>query len=152
MAAFFMHFSGDILMVMSDAPFLLCLDYGLAKVGVAIGSLVPSTPLDVIRYSSQDQLIASIQKVIEQERPEGILIGWPADHLTTSTKQTDQIKAFGDTLGSLTRLPVVYYPETLTTQSATKRMIADGVSQKRRREKEDSYAAAAILDSYLEAL
>ena len=137
---------------MSDAPFLLCLDYGLAKVGVAVGSIAPTTPLDVIRYSSLDQLLAMVQRVVIQERPEGILIGWPADHLSSSTKQTDQIKAVGDMLGRLTGLPVVYYPETLTTQAATKRMIADGVAQKRRREMEDSYAAAVILDSYLQGL
>ena len=59
---------------------------------------------------------------------------------------------FGEALGRLTGLPVVYYPETLTTQAATKRMIADGVPQKRRREMEDSYAAAVILDGYLQGL
>jgi putative Holliday junction resolvase len=137
---------------MSEAPFLLCLDYGLAKVGVAVGSMAPSTPLDVIRYTSLQQLLAMIQRVIELERPEGVVLGWPADHLSVATIQTDQIQAFGEELGRLTSLPVVYYPETLTTQLATKRMIADGISQKRRREMEDSYAAAAILDSYLEGL
>lgn len=136
----------------SDSPFLLCLDYGLAKVGVAVGSIAPTTPLDVIRYSSPEHLVREVLKVIKTEKPEGILLGWPADHLSVSTAQTDQIKAFGDMLGRLTGLPVIYYPETLTTQVATKRMIADGVSQKRRREKEDSYAAAAILDSYIDAL
>ena len=137
---------------MSNQPLLLCLDFGLAKVGVAVGSLIPSAPLDVIRYSSQEQLMAAVQKVIEQELPEGVVIGWPADHITTSTRQTDTIKNFGDMLGRLTGLPIVYYPETLTTQAATKRMIAEGVPQKRRREKEDSYAAAVILDNYLQAL
>jgi putative holliday junction resolvase len=135
-----------------DNPFLLCLDYGTAKVGVAVGSLVPSTPLDVIRYGSRNQLLREVQKVVQQERPEGILLGWPADHLTISTKQTEVIRAFGDELGRLTSLPVIYYPETLTTQQATKKMIAAGVSMKRRREMEDSFAAAAILDSYLEGL
>ena len=137
---------------MSNQPLLLCLDFGLAKVGVAVGSLIPSAPLDVIRYSSQEQLMAAVQKVIEQELPEGVVIGWPADHITTSTRQTDTIKNFGDMLGRLTGLPIVYYPETLTTQAATKRMIAEGVPKKRRREKEDSYAAAVILDNYLQAL
>ena len=96
--------------------------------------------------------MAAVQKVIEQELPEGVVIGWPADHITTSTRQTDTIKNFGDMLGRLTGLPIVYYPETLTTQAATKRMIAEGVPKKRRREKEDSYAAAVILDNYLQAL
>ena len=137
---------------MSDSPFLLCLDYGLAKVGVAVGSLIPATPLDVIRYSSPDQLMSAVLRVVGAEKPQGIVLGWPTDHLTQSTPQTEKIRVFGEALGRLTRLPVVYYPETLTTQAATKRMIADGVPQKRRREMEDSYAAAVILDSYLQGL
>ena len=137
---------------MSDAPFLLCLDYGLAKVGVAVGSLIPATPLDVIRYSSPDQLMSAVLRVVEIEKPQGIVLGWPMDHLTQSTTQTEKIRVFGEALGRLTRLPVVYYPETLTTQTATKRMIADGIPPKRRREMEDSYAAAVILESYLQGL
>ncbi len=136
----------------SHPPLLLCLDYGLAKVGVAVGSLVPSTPLDVIRYSTSDQLMSAIVKVVSTEKPQAIVLGWPADHLTQSTPQTEKIRVFGQALGRLTRLPVVYYPETLTTQTATKRMIAAGVPKKRRRDKEDSYAAAVILDSYLQGL
>jgi putative Holliday junction resolvase len=136
----------------SDARFLICFDFGLAKVGVAVGSLVPTTPLPVIRYARPQQLLDMAQQAIASERPEGIVLGWPADHLTISTPQTETIRRFGESLSGLTGLPAVYHPETLTTQLAQKRMIAAGVSKSRRRELEDSYAAAAILDDYLESI
>jgi RNase H-fold protein (predicted Holliday junction resolvase) len=62
------------------------------------------------------------------------------------------IRKLGEELGGLWQLPVIYYPETLSTQLAQKRMIAEGISKQRRREVEDGYAAAVILDDYLRNL
>lgn len=114
--------------------------------------MVPTRPLPVIRYTQRDFLYQQLQRVVEQERPEGILLGWPADHLGLSTPQTEVIRQFAERLGGLVGLPVAYHPETLTTQLAQQRMLEAGVSKQKRREVEDSYAAAAILDDYLEQL
>lgn len=137
---------------MNQSAYYLCIDYGKSKIGVAVGSMVPTTPLEVIRYSNRDFLINQLQFIIEQEKPDELLLGWPLEHLHQSSEQAEEIRQFGDMLGRLTGLPVVYYPETLTTQLAERRMIEAGISKKRRREVEDSFAAAAILDSYLEEL
>ena len=137
---------------MPDSPLLLCLDYGTAKVGVAIGSLVPSQPLEVVRYGSLPELESRLRQIVEQERPEGMVIGWPADTLSENTVQTEVIRRFGEQFGQSMGLPVVYFPETLTTQLASQKMIEAGISKMKRREVEDSYAAAAILDSYLESI
>jgi putative Holliday junction resolvase len=134
---------------MPDPGLLLCIDYGTAKVGVAVGSLLPTTPLEVVRYANPDELYQRLLQLVKAEQPVGMVIGWPADHLTIATPQTEQIRLFGEHLGRLTGLPIVYHPETLTTQTAMKRMLAAGVSKQRRRQVEDSYAAAAILDDYL---
>lgn len=134
---------------MANENLLLGIDFGTAKAGVAIGSLLPSTPLDVIRYSTHEDLLQRLLGIIKTEHPNGIVIGWPADHLAMTTPQTEYIRKFGERLSQLSSLPVVYHPETLTTQIATKRMLAEGISKVRRRQVEDSYAAAAILDNYL---
>lgn len=134
---------------MLDSQLLLCIDYGSAKVGVAVGSITPSSPLAVVRFQSKSELLSRLQTIIDQERPVGIVIGWPADHLTMTTPQTETIRQFGEQLSQQVKLPVVYHPETLTTQMATQRMLAAGISKSRRREVEDSFAAAAILDDYL---
>ena len=130
----------------------MCIDYGLAKVGVAVGSSWPSTPLEVVRYNNRQELLDRIVHIVQAEKPEGIVIGWPAEHLTVSTPQTENIRLFGEELGQRLGLSVVYYPETLTTQLAQKRMIDEGVSKQRRRELEDGYAASVILDDYLQQL
>jgi putative Holliday junction resolvase len=130
----------------------LCVDYGAAKVGVAVGSLVPTAPISVIYFSQRAVLLQQLVVITQQEHAAKIVVGWPADHIDETTPQTEQIRLFGEELGRLAGLLVVYYPETLTTQLAQKRMIQAGVSKLRRRKVEDSYAAAAILDMYLENL
>lgn len=137
---------------MPEQDILLCLDYGTAKVGVAVGSLVPSQPLEVIRYTTTDQLFSRLLAVIETEKPAGIVVGWPADHLTVATPQTEVIRQFGEQLSQQCGLPVVYQTETLTTQMAMQRMLTAGIAKQKRRQVEDSYAAAAILDDYLQGI
>lgn len=134
---------------MTNDPLILCLDYGQAKVGLAIGSLRPATPLDVIRYHSQAELKAALVRVVNIEKPDLLLFGWPADDLSQSTPATDRIRQLAEELHGQTGLLAAYHPETLTTKKALTAMLKQGVSQKRRRQMEDSYAAAAILDDYL---
>jgi putative Holliday junction resolvase len=138
--------------MINDSQVLLGVDFGLAKVGLAVGSLVPVTPLEVLYYQQESQLLDRLVEVATREQVAGLVIGWPADHLTMTTPQTEKIRKLGETVRERTGLPVIYQPETLTTQMATKRMIEVGISKQRRRQVEDSYAAAAILDSYLEGL
>lgn len=134
-----------------DLPLLLCLDYGKAKVGLAVGSMTPATPLEVIRYNSHIELLSRLKTIIDQQRPEALLWGWPADDLQTHTPATDHIQKLANQLSDSTGLPSLFHPETLTTKQAMSMMIAAGLSQKRRRLMEDSYAAAAILNHYLES-
>lgn len=137
---------------MPETSLLLGVDYGTAKAGVAIGSLIPSQPLDVIHYDNQQQLLDRLMSVIQTEKPNGIVIGWPADHLTISTPQTENIRKFGEQLSQAAQLPVVYQVETLTTQLAMRKMLAAGIAKHKRRLIEDSYAASVILDDYLQGV
>jgi putative Holliday junction resolvase len=135
-----------------DATIYMAVDYGSAKVGLAVGSLVPSTPLEVVHYADQPELIHRLVTAATRERAAGIVIGWPADHLGITTPQTAIIQRFGDQLSQASKLPVIFYPETLTTHIATQKMIEAGIAKERRRRVEDSFAAAAILDDYLTSI
>lgn len=137
---------------MPETTLLLGVDYGTAKAGVAIGSLIPSQPLDVIHFDTPQQLLDRLVAVVQAEKPDGIVIGWPADHLTITTPQTENIRRFGEQLSERTQLPVIYQVETLTTQLATRKMLDAGIAKQKRRQVEDSFAASVILDDYLQGV
>ena len=48
----------------------LGLDYGLAKVGLAIGSFSLSEPYKVLRYKSQEELLNNLEGILKMEKIE----------------------------------------------------------------------------------
>jgi len=52
----------------------------------------------------------------------------------------------------LLKLPLDYQDESLTSKDALGRMITSGVKKKTRREREDAFAAALILERYFERI
>lgn len=121
---------------------LLGIDYGLRKVGLARAEAGLVEPLAVLENSLN--LVERIAKVCQQEGIERIVVG------LTNGKLAERIEGFAKKLGLLTRLPIDFQDETLTTQEAIAKMIQAGKKQKDRREFEDAVAAACLLQNYLE--
>lgn len=122
---------------------ILGIDYGLQRIGLALAEVGLAEPLLVICH--QASIIKKIARVCQKYKIEKIVIGLPEGELAT------KIKEFGKKLSSLTKLPVVFQDETLTSQEAIAKMIEAGRGRKTRQEKEDAIAAAIILQSYLDS-
>lgn len=123
---------------------ILGIDYGRKKIGLAIGDTVTklAEPLPVLSKSNiKDQ----ISKITIDNDIEEIVIGLP------SGKMDGEIKMFGEKLEKQTGVSVEYFDETLTTQDAQEILIASGRKRKSRKEKEDSVAAAIMLQLFIES-
>jgi putative Holliday junction resolvase len=123
----------------------LGIDFGLKKIGLAITEGHLAQPLGVLKVKGRpDQLLPQINFLCQKEEINQIIIGLPESGLVV------MIKEFGKNLSKLTHLPVVYQPETLTTQEAIVKMKQAGLRKKNRKKKEDAIAAALILQSWLD--
>jgi putative Holliday junction resolvase len=120
----------------------LGIDYGRAKVGLAISEGFLAQPLVVLPNGKK--LLGKISSLVQQQRVKKIIIGLPEGNLK------EEIKIFGQKLKKLASLPIEFEPESLTTQEAVVKMIEAGKGKKARREKKDAFAAALILQSYLD--
>lgn len=120
----------------------LGIDYGRAKVGLAISEGFLTQPLVVL--PNEKKLLAKISSLVQQQRVGKIIIGLPEGNLKK------EIEDFGQKLKKLTSLPVEFESESLTTQEAVAKMIEAGKGKKTRREKKDAFAAALILQNYLD--
>ena len=123
---------------------LLGIDVGRVKTGVArsIGKL--TEPLVVIREKNPEQLAQIIAKICQKEKAAKVIIGLPEG----------RIKAYAQQIADLLTkrgIPSLLWDETLTTKDAQKYALAAGISLKKRRRLEDAFAAAVILQSYLDA-
>lgn len=121
---------------------LLGIDFGLKKIGLAYTQAGWVQPLAVIK--NDNQALSRMKKICREYGLTKIVLGLPEGDLRT------QVKLFGQKLHQQLGWPVVFQDETLTTQEAIAKMIVAGKKKQARREKEDAFAAALILESFLQ--
>lgn len=120
----------------------LGIDFGLKKIGVAIAEGELAEPLLVIE--NRQSIARKFLEICQEYNIEKIVIGLPEGEIVAD------IRRFGENLAKKTHRPVVYQDETLTTKETIAKMIEAGRGRKYRREKEDAFAAALILQKYLD--
>jgi putative transcription antitermination factor YqgF len=121
----------------------LGIDFGLRNIGLSFAEGPLAEPLTQKQYQSLDELLKFLQRLVQEQQINTIIIGLPEGQLAS------QIKEFSQKLKSLTNLPIHYQDETLSTQTAKQKLIQAQAPQKKRRQ--DHLAAATqILQSYLD--
>lgn len=121
---------------------ILGIDFGLRRVGLAIGTDNLVQPMGVVQNSLG--LIKQLMMICQKNKIERVVIGLPEG------KIAEKVRKFAHQLKSAINLPVDFQDESLTTQEALSKMIEVGKKRKIRQEKQDSFAAALILEAYLE--
>lgn len=125
---------------------ILGVDYGRAKIGFAIGtSQRLAHPLGVERVSSFEDALAKVARYARLEGADLILVG-----ISEGAMAREQ-KKFARMLKNLVDVPVRVHDETLSTQDAQELSISAGLRRSRRKELEDAFAAAVVLQSYLDS-
>ena len=97
---------------------ILGIDFGLAKIGVAIADNGLAQPLGVLRNGEKG--LSKLTKLIDQEEIEKIVIG------VSQGKMGQKAREYGRRLKELTSLDVAFQDETLTTKEAIVKMIEAG--------------------------
>lgn len=121
---------------------ILGVDYGLAKVGLALADDSLAQPFGVLESNSQ--LVEKINEICRTNEVEKIVIGLPEGEIA------QKVKEFAQKLSQVTALSLDFQDETLTSQEATVKMIEVGKKKKYRQTKNDAFAAAIILQAYLD--
>lgn len=124
---------------------ILAFDYGRKKIGVAVSTGSLADPLVVLRADSPEALQKKALDVIRVERPARIIVGLSEHEIAA------EAEAFGKEIELLTKIKVTFVDETLSTYDAQQMAIAGGMSRKKRKEMEDAFSAAVILQRYLDA-
>lgn len=125
---------------------ILGIDYGRQKIGLAIADLDSklAEPLKVLPNESKEKTALRLKKIAEENSVSKIIIGVSEGEMAQETKK------FGEGLGRELGLDVFYQDETLSTQEAQKSAIDAGIGRSRRKKMEDAFAAAIMLQSYLD--
>jgi len=141
-------------MVMEMRWFLriLGLDYGERRIGVAVcdelGMTAQGLPTLVRKTKKHDLDI--LNQWIRQYSVQKIVIGYPLRLDGAEGIQCEKVNRFAGLLDKTFMLPVIKWPETLSTKEAEEILISSGVRWQKRKEKIDRLAACLILQNYLD--
>ena len=124
---------------------ILGVDFGLRKIGRSLAEKGVAFPLRVVRYGNEKEAIKMLTDVIEKENVGKVVVG------ISEGEMADKTKEFVNNLKVQVNTPVELWNETLSTRISQNLAIEAGLARHKRKSKEDAYAAAVILQDYLDS-
>ncbi|BAO45503.1 Holliday junction resolvase RuvX [Thiolapillus brandeum] len=130
---------------------LLGFDYGTHKIGVAVGQELTGTanPLTVLNLVKGKPDWEGIRCLIDEWRPQGLVVGLPIGPREEETPMTTAARKFARQLEGRFGLPVHLADERLTSREAWSRI---GGIATRDVTRIDSMAAKLILETWFSSL
>jgi len=128
-------------------------DYGRRRIGVAVcdARRILSSPLCVRETAGdRDADAAFFREVVRSEEVVGFVVGLPIHADGGASDMSREARRFGDWLGRVTGLPVVFHDERYTSREAAGLLAGSGLTRGRKKERADAIAAQVILASWLE--
>jgi putative Holliday junction resolvase len=130
---------------MAAAEYILAIDYGQKRVGVAIAHTIARLPRPLTTLQNTETLLGDIQELVAKEQAGLVIVGLPRGMDGGYTAQTEQVEAFAEQLAGALDVPVVLADETLTSVDAENYLGGGSMAKS----DIDAVAAAYILERYL---
>ena len=132
---------------------ILCLDYGEKRIGAAICDELGMTAqgLPTIIRKSKKHYLDILDNLIKSYNVEKVVIGYPVRLDGSEGIQCEKVNRFSVLLNKTFSLPVIKWPETLSTKEAEEILINSGVRWQKRKKMVDKMAACLILQNYLDS-
>ncbi len=135
----------------------LAVDLGTRRVGLALsddGGKFAS-PYDVLTITNPDQAIEQVQRVVDAESVERLVVGVPLNMDDSTGSQARRAVEWGRRLSSRTSLPLILIDERLSSFAAEQQLIdrkrsGEKLTRARKKKQLDALAAAAFLQQFLD--
>jgi len=133
---------------------LLSFDFGLARIGVAVGETETghAHPLAPIAEEANAARFAAIEKLLAEWKPSALVVGLPTHLDGTEHAMTARCRRFANQLHGRYGLPVALVDERLSSAEAEGRLAEAGHhGWRKQKPRLDSAAAQIILLQYFES-
>lgn len=130
---------------MAVREYILALDYGEKRVGVAIAHVVARMPRPLTTLLNTPTLMDDIEKLVEHEHAAQVVVGLPRNMDGAYSTQTVAAETFQKELAARLEVPVVLADETLTSVDAE----AELAGTRHTKADIDALAAKYILERFL---
>ena len=131
---------------------VLAFDFGTRRIGVAVGNTIVriARPLATIDAPANDARFAAIAALIDEWRPDQLVVGVPVHDDGSEHAMTLRARRFARQLAGRFRLPVVEADERHTTHAAASVLESEGSGGRASRGKRDEVAASVILQAWFD--
>lgn len=133
---------------------VLGFDFGLRRIGVAVGQRVTNTAsaIAVLRHSAQGPDWSACDALLKTWRPQALVVGLPLARDGSEQAMTVAARAFGEQLATRYGLPVHFADERFTSRAADSAFVAArraGLARKKDAAMLDAQAARGIVEQWL---
>jgi len=131
---------------------ILGIDHGNRRIGLALSDpmQIIAKPHDTIIYSQINSVLEKIKSLIPEFDIEKIILGLPLGMNGKDTDQTRIVREFSDLLKSELNIDIEFEDERLSSLSAKKILVLQGVKTGHEKGRVDQTAAAIFLQQYLD--
>jgi putative Holliday junction resolvase len=135
----------------------LAIDLGTRRVGLALSDADAklASPYDVLTISTPQQAMDAVQRVIEAEAVERLVVGVPLNMDDSIGPQARQAVEWGRELHDRTAIPLILVDERLSSFAAEQQLVdrkrsGERLTRGRKKKQLDAMAAAAFLQQFLD--
>lgn len=130
----------------------MSIDYGDARTGIAFcdKNEILATAFTTINESYAPKLVLKIKDIIEEQKPEMVVIGLPRNMDGTYGYRCDKCKELGNLLKDEIDIPIEFEDERLTTVIAHDILSKNNIKSKKHKANVDSVSAVVILQSFID--
>ena len=134
------------------AQTLLAFDFGLKRIGVAVGQTVSCTAneLETVSATGGRPNWDQLDRLVKQWEPDSLIVGSPC--APPETEYHNSIQRFGSRLVQRYNLPLLWVDENLTTEAANIELQSSELSTRKKQAMRDRVAARLILETHFNAL
>ena len=111
---------------MATKEYMLAIDYGAKRVGIAIAHTIARLPRPLTTLEATDHPFGDIQHIIAEEGIGLVVVGVPRNMDGSESKQSQLCEAFARELSSKVKVPVRTADETLSSEEAESALRALG--------------------------
>ena len=134
---------------------LLGFDFGMRRIGVAVGQTATGTAGALITVSHSDQPDwQALDRLMKEWKPVGLVVGLPLDAEGHDTDMSRATRLFAAELEHRFKKPVFLVDERLTSVMAGSQFAAarsEGVARRKDSRRLDAVAAKIILENWLQS-
>src|SRR4051812_7325788 len=103
---------------MTSQQYILAIDYGEKRIGVAIAQVIARLPRPLATLPNSETLLNDIRTIVAQEDVGLVVVGLPRGMDGGYTAQTEKAETFAKLLQTALTVPVELADETLTSVDA----------------------------------